>query len=52
VGPGQWQGRVFVPDMNRTFSGTMTAAGPNKLVGKGCLIGGFFCKTQTWVRIG
>ncbi len=52
VAPGRWEGKVFVPDMNRTFSGTMTAAGPARMVGKGCLIGGFFCKSQTWVKIG
>jgi uncharacterized protein (DUF2147 family) len=52
IGPGRWEGKVFVPDLNRTFSGTMTAAGPARMVGKGCLIGGFFCKSQTWVKIG
>ncbi len=52
VAPGRWQGKVFVPDMNRTFSGTITAASPTTMVGKGCLIGGFFCKQQTWVKIG
>jgi uncharacterized protein (DUF2147 family) len=52
AGPNQWKGRVFVPDMNRTFSGTMTATAPNRITGRGCLIGGFFCKEQTWVRIG
>ena len=52
VAPGRWQGKVFVPDMNRTFSGTMTAESPTRMVGKGCLIGGFFCKSQTWVKIG
>jgi uncharacterized protein (DUF2147 family) len=52
VAPGRWQGKVFVPDMNRTFSGTITATGPSRVVGKGCLIGGFFCKQQTWVKIG
>ena len=52
VAPNRWQGKVFVPDMNRTFSGTMTATAPTRLVGKGCLIGGFFCKQQTWVKIG
>jgi uncharacterized protein (DUF2147 family) len=51
AGPNQWKGRVFVPDMNRTFSGTITAAGPTRVVGRGCLIGGFFCKEQTWVKI-
>ena len=52
VAPNRWQGKVFVPDLNRTFSGTMTATAPTRLVGKGCLIGGFFCKEQTWVKIG
>jgi uncharacterized protein (DUF2147 family) len=52
IAPGRWQGKVFIPDMNRTFSGTMTATGPTRIVGKGCLIGGFFCKEQTWVKIG
>jgi uncharacterized protein (DUF2147 family) len=52
VGPNRWQGKVFVPDLNRTFSGTITATGPTRVVGKGCLIGGFFCKEQTWVKIG
>jgi uncharacterized protein (DUF2147 family) len=52
VAPGQWQGKVFVPDMNRTFAGTIKAEGGSRMVGKGCLIGGFFCKSQTWTKIG
>jgi uncharacterized protein (DUF2147 family) len=52
IAPNRWQGKVFVPDLNRTFSGTMTATAPTRMVGKGCLIGGFFCKEQTWVKIG
>ena len=52
IAPNRWQGKVFVPDLNRTFSGTITATGPSRVVGKGCLIGGFFCKEQTWVKIG
>lgn len=52
VAANRWQGKVFVPDLNRTFSGTMTATAPTRLVGRGCLIGGFFCKEQTWVKIG
>ena len=49
---GYWGGRVFVPDMNRTFSGTLRLAGPNAVVARGCLIGRFLCKSQTWVRVG
>jgi uncharacterized protein (DUF2147 family) len=49
VAPGQYKGRVFVPDMNRTFSGQMRVEG-NAMIGKGCVLG-FICKSQTWTRI-
>jgi len=52
VRPGTWSGKVFVPDMGRTFSGTMSATSATSITGKGCLIGNFLCKTQTWTRIG
>ena len=48
---GYWGGRVFVPDMGRTFSGTLRLSGPNAVVARGCLIGRFLCKSQTWVRV-
>jgi uncharacterized protein (DUF2147 family) len=51
VAPNAWSGRVFLPDMNRTFSGKMTALGPRTISGRGCLIGGLLCKSQTWRRI-
>ena len=50
TGPGEYKGRVFVPDLNRTFSGQMRIAG-DSIIGKGCLIGGLFCKQQVWTRI-
>ena len=49
VGPGSYKGRVFVPDMNRTFSGHMRIEG-DSMIGKGCVLG-FICKSQTWTRI-
>jgi uncharacterized protein (DUF2147 family) len=51
VGDGSYKGRVFVPDLNATFSGRLTVTADDKLLGKGCLIGGFFCKTTTWTRV-
>jgi uncharacterized protein (DUF2147 family) len=51
IGPGEWSGRVFVPDMNKTFSGSMKAEGPNAITGRGCLFGRFLCKSQTWTRV-
>jgi uncharacterized protein (DUF2147 family) len=50
-GKDTWHGRVFVPDMNRTFSGSAKVLDPLHLEAQGCLIGGFFCKRQTWTRV-
>lgn len=47
--PGRYKGRVFVPDMNRTFSGHMRIEG-DSMVGKGCVLG-LICKQQVWTRI-
>ena len=46
-----WKGKVFVPDINKTFSGTVTVVNANTLTGKGCLVGGLGCKSQTWTRV-
>lgn len=48
---GIWRGRVFVPDINRTFSGTITAVDANTVVGRGCLVGRVGCRSQTWTRL-
>jgi uncharacterized protein (DUF2147 family) len=50
-GPDTWGGRVFVPDRNQTFSGTLRLAGPNQIVARGCLVGRYFCRSQTWTRV-
>lgn len=48
---GSWSGQIYVPDMGRQFSSTITPIGPDTLKLKGCLIGGFLCRTQVWSRI-
>ena len=48
---GNWSGRVFVPDLNKTFSGTMVIVDRNTLKGSGCLIGHVLCKAKVLVRI-
>ncbi|MES2339472.1 MAG: DUF2147 domain-containing protein [Pseudomonadota bacterium] len=48
---GVWEGEVYVPDIDRTFSGTITPRGSNTLVGEGCLFGSFGCKQQVWTRV-
>lgn len=48
---GNWRGKVFVPDINRTFSGTVVMLDANTLKGTGCTLGGVICKSQTLRRI-
>lgn len=50
-GAERWSGSVFVPDMGRSFSSTITVPAPGRLRIRGCLIGGIFCKSQVWQRI-
>ncbi|MFZ5747707.1 MAG: DUF2147 domain-containing protein [Pseudomonadota bacterium] len=51
AGPNIWRGKVFVPDINKTFSGTVTRIDDRTIVGKGCLLGKVGCKSQTWTRV-
>lgn len=49
---GVWQGKVFVPDLNKTFSGSAKVVeGGQALQAKGCFIGNLLCKSQTWRRV-
>jgi uncharacterized protein (DUF2147 family) len=46
-----WRGRVYVPDIDKTFSGTITVVDPRTLRASGCLIGRIGCKSQVWTRV-
>lgn len=48
---GVWRGKVFVPDIGKTFSGTITVVNERRLRGAGCLIGRIGCKSQIWTRV-
>jgi uncharacterized protein (DUF2147 family) len=48
---GSWKGKVFVPDLNMNFNGTADFPDTTTMKAKGCLIGGFLCKSQTWRRV-
>lgn len=48
---GVWHGRGYVPDLNMTFNGFAQTVSATVLRVKGCLIGGFLCKTQVWTRV-
>jgi uncharacterized protein (DUF2147 family) len=46
-----WHGKVFVPDLDITLNGTAGLVDSERLRVKGCLLGGFVCRTQTWTRV-
>jgi len=50
-GNGVWRGKVFVPDINATFSGTAKVIGPDALRMQGCVFANLLCKTQVWTRV-
>ena len=47
---GDWEGKVFVPDLKRTFYSRIKQVGPDQLRISGCILGGLICKYQTWTR--
>ena len=50
TGANSWQGRVFVPDMGRSYYSTISKTGPDTLKVSGCIFGGLICRSQTWHR--
>jgi len=50
-GPNHWKGKVFVPDMGKSFSGEVERLDANRLEGSGCILGGLACKKQLWTRV-
>lgn len=51
AGEGVWRGKVFVPDIAKTFSGTISVIDDTHLEGKGCLLGNIGCRSQIWTRV-
>lgn len=47
-----WQGRVFAPDVDRHFPGTVTRVSETEAVVRGCLLRRSLCRSQTWRRVG
>ena len=50
-GADKWTGQVYNAEDGKTYSGTLTAQGPNALKLEGCALGGLICKGQTWTRV-
>jgi uncharacterized protein (DUF2147 family) len=48
---GRWRGKVFVPDLNATFTGTAELLDSGRLKARGCLFANIACKSQIWTRV-
>ncbi len=48
---GVWRGKVFVPELQRNFSGIAEPMDSGRLRAKGCVVGGLLCKSQVWTKI-
>jgi len=48
---GAWRGKVFVPDLNITLTGTAEPIDANTLRARGCVLAHILCKSQIWTRI-
>ena len=49
--PDNWTGRVFVPDWGRSFYSTIHRLNPGALKIRGCILGGWVCRSQIWHRL-
>lgn len=51
VGPREWEGTMFVPDLKGQYSSQMELVGPDTVEISGCALGRMLCKTQTWTKV-
>jgi uncharacterized protein (DUF2147 family) len=50
-GKGNMRGKVFVPTLKVTLSGTAEFIDARTMRAKGCVLGKVLCKSQIWTRI-
>jgi uncharacterized protein (DUF2147 family) len=48
--PNKWSGQVYNAEDGKTYSGNITMQDARTLKLEGCVLGGLFCKAQTWTR--
>lgn len=51
VGNGSMRGKVFVPTLKVTLSGTAEFIDARTMRAKGCVLGKILCKSQIWTRV-
>jgi len=48
---GRWNGKLFIPDINKRSNAKLELNGAGQLKVSGCLIGKMLCKSQIWNRV-
>jgi uncharacterized protein (DUF2147 family) len=48
--PGQWQGKLFIPDKNMRVTAKIQTVGDTQLRVSGCALGKSMCKADMWTR--
>lgn len=51
TGSNEWRGKVYIPDMGRSFSGTITLTDNDSITATGCAFFGVGCQTRHYKRI-
>jgi uncharacterized protein (DUF2147 family) len=49
-GGGKYTGKITDPANDKTYSGKASLSG-SSLSMSGCVLGGLFCKSQTWIKL-
>jgi uncharacterized protein (DUF2147 family) len=49
--PNEWDGKVMVPDLDRTVKGRIELVDARTIKVQGCLFGHVACKDQVWTRV-
>jgi len=47
---GRWEGKLFIPDLNKRSTAKLELNEAGQLKVSGCLIGRMLCKSQIWSR--
>lgn len=50
-GDGTWFGRLFSPNMKRSFPSHISLVAPDRLRISSCLLRQYFCRSQEWHRL-
>jgi uncharacterized protein (DUF2147 family) len=51
VKPNRWEGSIYNAENGKTYRGSVTLDGADRLEVEGCVWGGWVCDSETWTRV-